>query len=148
MQRAVHDVNKKEMNETKKVIFSQDVKALYPSLSIEDVKELVVASIMETEVEFLNVDIKMVGKYLAVNLTKDEQSKQNIISCLPDRVTELEETGRERVNVAYLDNDYIRRKNDNGVMEKIEKWSWRGKMEPRWKTLPAANGRSYWTQID
>ena len=63
-------------------------------------------------------------------------------------VTELEGTGRERVSMAYLDNGYIRRKDDNGVMEKIEKWSWRGKREPRWKTLPAANGRSYWTQVD
>ena len=84
---------------------------------------LTLTAIMETEVEFLSVDKKkMVAKYLAVNLTEDEQRKQNIICCIPDRVTELEGFGRERVSVAYLYNDYIKRKDDNGVMEKVDKW--------------------------
>ena len=84
---------------------------------------LSLTAIMETEVEFLSVDKKkMVAKYLAVNLTEDEQRKQYIISSIPDRVTELEGFGRERVSMAYLDKDYIKRKDYNGVMEKVEKW--------------------------
>ena len=58
--------------------------------------------------------------FLTVNLTKDEQRKQNIISCISDRFTALEGFVRERVSVAYLDNDYIKRKDDNGVIEKVE----------------------------
>jgi hypothetical protein len=30
----------------------------------------------------------MVAKYLAVNMTKEEQRRENITSCIPDRVSE------------------------------------------------------------
>ena len=131
MQRAVHDVNKDAVDsETKRIIFSQDVKALYPSLSIEDIKELVKEVMMETEVEYKNLDIKMVAKYLAVNMTKEEQRKENIISCIPDRLTELEGTGRKKVGMAYLDSDFINKKDKYGKIVKVEKWSWKSKREP------------------
>ena len=49
---------------------------------------------MESEVEFENVEINEVAKYLAINLSKDDQRLLNIISCIPDGVVELEGNAR------------------------------------------------------
>ena len=77
MQRAVGDANEKTNNggedEDEVVLISQDVRALYPSLDIQDITEAVREAMMETKLTFDNVDMKTVGKYLAINMSKKEQ---------------------------------------------------------------------------
>ena len=63
-------------------------------------------------------------------MCKEDQRKINIISCIPDRVVELEGTARGEVGMAYLDTEYFTRKDIDGKTVKVEKWSWRGKREP------------------
>ena len=78
MQRAVGDANDKAKDvgeEDDIIIFSQDVRALYPSLDIEDITEAVREAMMETELSFENVDVETVGKYLAVNMSKADRKK-------------------------------------------------------------------------
>ena len=87
MQRADANVKMKDgiQEDEELVIFSQDVKALYHSLDIDDITESIRKAVMETKVTFKNVDMETVGKYLAIHMTKEEQKKLNIVSCIPDR---------------------------------------------------------------
>ena len=57
-------------------------------------------------------------------------SKENIFLCIPVRMTEENGRSRSTVSMAYLDTDYVYRKDAEGVSRKEEKWSWRGKKKP------------------
>ena len=85
---------------------------------------------METTMEFENVDMREIAKYLAINMSKEDQRNLHIISCIPDRVVELEGTARGNVGMAYLDTEYINRKDKDGKTSKVDKWSWRYKRDP------------------
>ena len=127
MQRAVEDANVKMedgiQEDEELVIFSQDVIALYPSLDIDDITESVRKAVMDTKVSFKNIDMETVGKYLAIHMTKEEQKKLNIVSCIPDREGETKGGTCRKVTIAYLDTDYVQRKNEQGKSVKVEKWS-------------------------
>jgi hypothetical protein len=60
------------------VVISQDVKALYPSLDWDVVIEIVGKLIEETDVKFENMDYRVLGKYLAIHLTPEEITKNNL----------------------------------------------------------------------
>ena len=66
MKRAVEDANKmldESLGEQKEVvIFSQDVKALYPSMDVEDMVEVVKKAVQETPLSFANIDWREAGK--------------------------------------------------------------------------------------
>jgi hypothetical protein len=97
------------------VVISQDVKALYPSLDWEDVIEIVGKLIEETDVKFENMDYRVLGKYLAIHLTPEEITKNNLKTVIPKRV----KSGGPTPGMAYLESDLDRNKQ--------EKWSWKGK---------------------
>ena len=125
MQRAVGDANEKTNNggedEDEVVLISQDVRALYPSLDIQDITEAVREAMMETKLTFDNVDMKTVGKYLAINMSKKEQKSLNIVSCIPTREGEAEGKCRS-VTMAYLDSDFNYKKDKKGKSMKVDKW--------------------------
>ena len=62
---------------------------------------------MDTEITFKNLDMKTVGKYLAIHMTKEEQRKMNIVSCVPDREGETKGGKVKKVTIAYLDTEYV-----------------------------------------
>ena len=51
-----------------------DVKALYPSMSWDEIIESVKWIIMKSDMKIENVDWFEVGKYLAIMMTKEETS--------------------------------------------------------------------------
>ena len=84
---------------------------------------------METKLTFDNVDMKTVGKYLAINMSKKEQKSLNIVSCIPTREGEAEGKCRS-VTMAYLDSDFNYKKDKKGKSMKVDKWSWKNKRKP------------------
>ena len=48
-----------------------------------------------------------VAKYQSINISKDQQTRLNIISCIPDRNVELEDNAKRKFTMAYLDPDHI-----------------------------------------
>ena len=68
--------------------------------------------------------------YASLVETELGTAQPQLLSCVPDRVFELDGTGRQRVGMAYLDSDFINKKDDDGKVEKVVKWSWKNKREP------------------
>ena len=68
--------------------------------------------------------------YASLVETELGTAQPQLLSCVPDRVFELDGTGRKRVGMAYLDSDFIKKKEDDGKVEKVGKWSRKNKREP------------------
>ena len=85
---------------SKSQIISMDVKALYPSMRVEEVVTAVREMIEESEDQPEGVDWYEVGKYLAVTMTKDEIRKEGLVNVIPER----ERGSNRNVTVAYLTN--------------------------------------------
>ena len=68
------------------MIFSFDVKSLYPiikkSVAMQGIKNLV----MKKELEIKNINYTEVGKYLAVMMTPEEIRAENLEDVIPVRV--------------------------------------------------------------
>ena len=125
MQRAMEEANeyieRMEIEDT--VIFSTDVKALYPSLDLEDVLEAVEKVVIESEYEFQNVDEKEMAKYLKIVVTKEELERRGLLGHMPRRRVEVEGRTRGVVTIAYLDTDNYT-STDKGKKSIKEKWMW------------------------
>ena len=67
------------------VIVGADVASLYPSLDPILTSELIYRAVLETEIEFQNIDYKEVSTYLAVVLNQSEARKMKIAHLLPVR---------------------------------------------------------------
>ena len=114
MARGIEDTDKVSRGmESRKVVISQDVKALYPNLDWVEVIRIIGKLLEETDITFNDVDYKNLGKYLAIHLTPEEISKNNLKSVIPDKVKPT------KVGVAFLDTDID--------ANKEEKWAWKGK---------------------
>ena len=96
MQRAMLDANQvlKEEKVQDPVVFSMDVKALYPSLDIDDMLEAVT-------VKYKDINCKELSTYLAIMVAKEELSERSLLEHIPRRTVEME--GRQRTVPAYLD---------------------------------------------
>ncbi len=81
-------------------IISMDVKALYPSMRVEEVVTAVREMIEQSEDQPEGVDWYEVGKYLAVTMTKEEIKKEGLVNVIPER----ERGSNRKVTVAYLTN--------------------------------------------
>ena len=80
-------------------IISMDVKALYPSMEWEEI-EVAVRELIETsENDIEGVDWHELGKYIAVNMTQEDITKEKLQHVIPKR----KESGR-KISVAYLCN--------------------------------------------
>ena len=133
MLRGVYDTNEviNELNyeEKKRVmIFSMYAEALYPNIRKKDILKELWYVIQKTNLEY-NVDVKELGKYIAIVYVKDEIEKLNIKSCIPSRRVYLDGKTRKKPGIAYLDTDtYMKTEKD--IKTKTDKWSWKGKQIP------------------
>ena len=76
------------------VIFSMDVRALYPSLDIEVICEAVVGVILTSKLQVKNLNAKEMCKYLAITLDKEEIEKRNLGSHIRSRTVNWRERQR------------------------------------------------------
>ena len=91
-------------------MLSMDAKGLYPNLVIREVIKIVKEMVEKSGLEFEGVDWAEVGKYLAVNVTRQEIEELDLVGVIPKR------KGAERkVTMAYLDGGDKSKKN-------AEKW--------------------------
>ena len=131
MQRAMEDANEEieRLEIEDAVIFSTDVKALYPSLDLDDVLEAVEKVVIESKYELENVDVKELAKYLKIVVTKEELERRRLTAHLPRRAVEVEGRARGAVTIAYLDSDtYTRSEKGKKTIE--EKWLWNDWSQP------------------
>jgi hypothetical protein len=66
-------------------IISMDIKALYPSMSWEQIIIAVKELILDSSMEISNIDWTEVGKYLAVILTEQEIENEGLKHVIPKR---------------------------------------------------------------
>ena len=85
-------------------ILSMDVKALYPSMSWEEIIKSVKWIIMRSDMKIENVDWFEAGKYLAVMMTKEEIVEEGLQHVVPKR-----EGGQRNISINYLRH----KKNEN-----------------------------------
>ena len=140
MQRAILDANIriKEEKIPDPVVFSMDVKALYPSLDLEDISEAVMTMVEETELGMEDIDIRHLATYLAAILSKEEQEQRGVTSHLPRRTVELEGRQRGIPTVAYLDSDWYYSTTKGEGKTKKMKWNW-----VEWQEPSPEEGRSH-----
>ena len=103
-------------------VISIDVKALYPSLKIEEVKkiirEMVVRAQDEGKVSFEEVDFHEVGKYLAIACTREEINNNRLSEVVPKK------TANNRgptPGPAYWEDD-LRDTYVDGKKTRVPKW--------------------------
>ena len=103
MQRAMLDANQvlKEEKVQDPVVFSMDVKALYPSLDLGDMLEAVTVLVEGSRLEYKDINCKELSTYLAIMVAKEELSERGLLEHIPRRTVEME--GRQRTVPAYLD---------------------------------------------
>ena len=107
------------------MLLSMDVKALYPSLRINEVGPIVFKEIVKIQEEdklvFGDVNWREVGKYLAITCNKEEIDTLGINTAIPEKRTGDKARGR-KPGPAYWENDTVKITKD-GV----------SKVEPKWK---------------
>ena len=81
-------------------VISMDVKALYPSMEVEEVVKAVREMVEGSEDQPDDVEWWEVGKYLAVTMTKEQIEKEGLIHVIPRR----KKGPNRKVTVAYLSN--------------------------------------------
>ena len=64
---------------------SMDVKALYPSMSWQEIAKSVKWMIMNSDMNIENINWFEVGKYLAVMMTNEEITEEGLESVIPKR---------------------------------------------------------------
>ena len=105
MRAAFEEYNSRQPEERKdSAIISMDVKALYPSMELDEVVSSVEEMIKTSEREVEKVDYGEIGRYLAVTMTKEKIDEEGLQHVVPTR---KRDTGR-KITVAYLcnrDND-------------------------------------------
>ena len=80
------DVKNEEIqNSLEMVIIGADVQALYPSLADVEVAILCYDAVMKSSIRFDNINYRKASQYIAMNLTKEEQTLSNLQRVLPIR---------------------------------------------------------------
>jgi hypothetical protein len=69
------------------VLVGADVEALYPNLSDLDAALICYQAVIETEIEFQNINYKLATKYIAISMTAQEQRLSPLAGILPRRTT-------------------------------------------------------------
>ena len=89
---------------TEKVsIISMEAEALYPSLALSDILDSIWTLVTTSNLQFDNINIKEISKYLAVMCSEDNRRKNNVISSIPRRQALIEGRSRRKPTLAYLD---------------------------------------------
>ena len=108
----------------KNVVFSMDVKALYPSININDATRCIEDLIMKSTFNIEINDLNELRKYLAIVLTMERINLEGLKEYLPKRYNEVS-SNRKKPGIAFLDTEVIKSK---GI--EVEKWIWEGVHEP------------------
>ena len=77
--------NEEIQNSLEMVIIGADVQALYPSLADVEVAILCYDAVMKSSIRFDNINYRKASQYIAMNLTKEEQTLSNLQRVLPIR---------------------------------------------------------------
>jgi len=88
------NINIKSKKDIEYILFSMDVKALYPSLNIEETANLVYNVLLNSEIVIEEVDMTELGQYLRVVLTEKDIEEEYIEKFLPIRRQEVEKQTR------------------------------------------------------
>ena len=103
-------------------IFSLDVKALYPSLKVAEVKKIVMEKLErvqgEEKLKVKDVDFHEVGKYLAIACSEDEIRDQGLKEVMPIKTAS---NRGPKPGPAYWETDH-REVCENGEKKQVEKW--------------------------
>ena len=75
-----------------------DVIGLFPNLKIEEILKILREMLLNSGIEFENVDATEVEKHLAVYLTRDEIEQLGLVKVVPKR-----KGAQRKVTLAYLD---------------------------------------------
>ena len=107
------------------VLMSMDVKALYPSLRVEEVVgivyEMMARLLAEKKFVIRDIDWDEVGKYIAIVCTSDEIRDKKLVTAIPKRARG-EGTRGKKPGPAYWESNIIDVKDTNGEIRKINKW--------------------------
>ena len=90
------------------VVVSLDVKALYPSLKIEESAKIVSEIVRLSGIEVDGADWKEIGKYLAINMNWEEVEELELEEVVPKRIS----GGGRKVTMAYFDGGKNNVKNE------------------------------------
>ena len=103
-------------------IISLDVKALYPSLKVNEVKKIVEEMLYKVQEEgnliFNDVDFHEVGKYLAITCTEEEIIENGLKEVIPKRTAS---NRGPKPGPAYWESDF-RDTYENGKRQEVIKW--------------------------
>lgn len=108
-------------------LLSMDVEKLYPSLNIEMTAKIIYSMVLESPIQFDNINYDEVGKYLAVMMTDEEIDRDKLKTALPVRNVKLikEREGQPvrgaRPGISYLDSEVATVIMD-GKRVKVPKW--------------------------
>lgn len=104
-------------------IVSLDVKALYPSMKLEEVRPILSEMLngvqREGKLELMDVEWHEMGKYLAILCDREELERYGVESVVPTRTAK---NRGPRPGPAYWEDD-LRETVVNGKKEKISKWN-------------------------
>ena len=111
-------------------VLSMDVAGMYPNLVIQEVLEVLYTMVLATSIQFEDIDYEEAGKYLAVTMTEEEKTRCGFGEVLPRRMAEVVRERRgevgpvpgPRITMAYLDNEEVKLRNENGEEVKLPKW--------------------------
>ena len=60
------------------VVVGSDVEALYPSLDVDRVCEMIYGAVMNSKIKWNNVDYREAARYIALNWSAEEQPKESL----------------------------------------------------------------------
>ena len=93
-------------------------------LNIKDILSGLWRLVIDTDLARENVDIKEIGKYLAVMCDTELLRNHNVVSSIPRRQAVVEGRARRTPTLAYLDSSTYT-KTVNGVkIKNCPKWNW------------------------
>ena len=99
-----------------------DAEALFQSLDHDDILQSIYNLIMETEVKISDVNMSECIKYVYIMYTREELVKHCVISCMPQRQTEIDGTDKGKPGLAFLDSDTYTRIKDGVKTKGVQKW--------------------------
>ena len=109
----------------KAVILSMDVKALYPSLRVQEVSPILYNMLIKLQNEerfsIVDIDYHEVGKYLAIVCSEEEIRDKKLMTAIPKKATGTEARGR-KPGPAYWESDMIEIKRGEELV-KVQKWT-------------------------
>ena len=125
LKRGFLDANQRILESSDKdlttVIMSLDVSAMYPSLDTTVSSKLVMRGVIDSQVQFQNIDYREVGKVLRVLCSDNELKTNKIITVVPAKSMDLVSM-TQKSQITYLKGE--------SASKGVDKWVWRTNREP------------------